>query len=84
MFDPENEVARLRAEFEECKAQIWADPHMPLEEKGPQVEALWREFDRQRKEVRSAYQGEVAEQEHPSLGRSRAAFFPRRKKPQWK
>jgi hypothetical protein len=83
-FDPERGVAQLKAEFEEGKAQIWADPDMPLEDKGPAVEELWRDFDRQRKELRDAFPEEADVQGHPSSQRSRAAFFPRRRKPQWK
>jgi hypothetical protein len=83
-FNPDKDVERLKAEFEEGKARIWADPEMPLADKGPAVEELWREFNRQREEIRSgASQGEaVGEETSPEP--SRAAFFPRRRRPQWK
>ena len=39
MFDLENEVAHLKAEFERAKAEIWADANIPVEEKTPEVVA---------------------------------------------
>jgi hypothetical protein len=84
MFSPESRIEHLKAEFEEGKAQIWADPDMPLHDKGPAIEELWRGFDRQRKELRDAFPEEADVQERPSPGPSRAPFFPRRRKPQWK
>jgi hypothetical protein len=83
MFDPESRIEHLKAEFEEGKARIWADPDMLLQDKGPAVEELWRDFDRQRKELRDASQ-EEATGEEPSPRPSRAAFLPRRRRPQWK
>jgi hypothetical protein len=84
-FDPEREVAQLKAAFEEDKAAIWADESMPLADKGPAVEQLWREFHAQRTEIRNAYQGEATEQEGlESPQGSRAPIFPRRKRPSWK
>jgi hypothetical protein len=84
-FNPDRDIERLTAEFQEGKAQIWADPDMPLQDKGPAVEQLWREFNRQRQEIRSsASQGEATGEEHPSPQRSRAPFLPRRRMPRWK
>jgi hypothetical protein len=84
MFDPEREVAQLKAEFEEGKAAIWADESMPLADKGPAVEQLWREFHSQRTEIRNAYQGEATGEEISSPQGSRALIFPRRRMPRWK
>jgi hypothetical protein len=85
MFNPEVGIRHLKAEFEQAKAEIWADANMPVEEKVPAVERTWREFDRQRRELRDASQVEALEQEeHPSPGRNLAAFLPRRKRPPWK
>jgi hypothetical protein len=83
-FNPESQVARLTSKFAQDKADIWADPDMPLEDKAPAIEELWREFNRQREEIRSsASQGEAVGEE-PSPEPSRAAFLPRRRRPQWK
>ncbi len=85
MFDPESGIVRLTHEFHEGKAQIWADPEIPLLEKNRHIDQLWREFDRQRAEIRSsAPQGETTGEEHPSPQRSRAPFLPRRRMPRWK
>jgi hypothetical protein len=87
-FDPEVEIERLKAEFQEGKARIWADENMPLEEKSPAIDRLWREFDRQRKELQSASQGppEATEQEegYASPKTNLTAFLPRRRIPRWK
>jgi hypothetical protein len=84
-FSTESKIERLTAEFAEGKAQIWAAADMPLQDKGPAVEQLWREFNRQRHEIRSsASQGEATGEEHQSPGRSRAPFLPRRRMPRWK
>jgi hypothetical protein len=84
MFSPESRIEHLKAEFEEGKAQIWADEGMPLADKGPAVEQLWRDFHAQRTEIRNAYQGEVTGEENASPQRSRAPIFPRRRLPLWK
>jgi hypothetical protein len=85
MFDPEREVAQLKAEFEEGKAAIWADESMPLADKGPAVEQLWRDIHARRTDIRNAYQGEATGQEGPESPQgSRALIFPRRRMPRWK
>jgi hypothetical protein len=83
-FSTESEIERLTAEFAEGKAQIWADANMPLAEKGPAIEQLWRDFNRQREELRSASQGEATGEEHPPPQMSRAPFLPRRRRRSWK
>jgi hypothetical protein len=84
MFNPEAEIVRLTDQFNEGKAQIWADPQIPLGEKNQHIEQLWREFNQQRAEIRNAYQGEATGEEYPSSQRSRAPFLPRRRRPSWK
>jgi hypothetical protein len=88
MFNPEAEIERLTAEFQEDKARIWADENMPLEEKSPAIDRLWRDFDRQRKELQSASQGplEATEQEegYASPKTNLTAFLPRCRIPPWK
>jgi len=83
-FNPENEVAHLTEKFAQDKAQIWADPDMPLADKGPAIEELWRDFNRQREALRSSASRGAAVGEKPSPEPSRAAFFRRRRRPQWK
>jgi hypothetical protein len=83
-FNPDRDIERLTAEFQEGKAQIWADPEMPLQDKGPAVEQLWREFNRQREELRSSASRGEATGEGPSSRPSRAPIFPRRRRPSWK
>jgi hypothetical protein len=84
-YNPESEIEHLRAEFEEGKAKIWADRTMPLEEKDPEIYRLWREFDRQRKELQSAAQGGATGEEGSAFPRSpRRPFLPRRRLPSWK
>jgi hypothetical protein len=80
-YNPESEIEHLRAEFEEGKAKIWADQTMPLEEKDPEIYRLWREFDKQRKDLQSAAQGEATGEEAAS---PRRPFLPRRRRPSWK
>jgi hypothetical protein len=73
-YNPESELEHLRAQFEEGKAKIWADETIPLEEKDPEIYRLWREFDRQRKELRAA-EGQAS---------SKRMVLPRRRRPHWK
>jgi hypothetical protein len=81
-YRPEAEIERLTAEFHESKQRIWEDDSLRLEEKGPAVEALWREFDRERKVLRSAAQEEATAQEgHAS---SKRMILPCRRLPLWK
>jgi hypothetical protein len=85
VFDPEVEVAHLKAQFDEAKAEVWADERLPLQDKGPAIEELWQDFNRRREEIRSsAYQGEAPGEESPSSGRKYAPFLPRRRMPRWK
>jgi hypothetical protein len=87
MFNPEAEIERLKAEFQEGKARIWADENMPLEEKSPEIDRLWRAFDRQRKELQSASRGplDATEQRgYASPKTNLTAFLPRRRIPPWK
>jgi hypothetical protein len=73
-INPEEAIERLTAEFQEKnKARIWADEAIPLEEKDPEIYRLWREFDRQRKELRAA-EGQA----------SKRMVLPRRRRPHWK
>jgi hypothetical protein len=82
MFKPERTIGRLKAEFEEAKARIWQDATMPLEEKGPAVERAWREFDRERRELRNAAQVEEATENEAAS--PRRMMLPRRRRRQWK
>jgi hypothetical protein len=88
MFSPESEIVRPKDQFNEDKAQIWADGTIPLGEKNQHIEQLWREFNQQRQELRSTSQGSLegspTGEEYPSPQRSRAPFLPRRRRPSWK
>jgi hypothetical protein len=55
---------------------------MPLEEKDPEIYRLWREFDRQRKELQSAAQGGATGEEGSAS--PRRPFLPRHRLPSWK
>jgi hypothetical protein len=81
-YNPESELEHLRAEFEEGKANIWADRTMPLEEKDPEIYRLWREFDRERKALRSAAQEEATAQE--GYASPKRSFLPRPRRRYWK
>jgi hypothetical protein len=81
-INPEEAIERLTAEFQENKARIWADEAIPLEEKDPEIYRLWREFDRQRKELQSAAQGGATGEEGSAS--PRRPFLPRRRRPSWK
>jgi hypothetical protein len=80
-YNPESEIEQLRAEFEEGKAKIWADETIPLEEKDPEIYRLWREFDRQRKELQSPSRDEPKGDEYPS---SKRMILPRPRRRYWK
>jgi hypothetical protein len=81
-INPEEAIERLTAEFQEKKARIWADEAIPLEEKDPEIYRLWREFDRQRKELQSAAQGGATGEEGSAS--PRRPFLPRHRLPSWK
>jgi hypothetical protein len=81
-INPEEAIERLTAEFQENKARIWADEAIPLEEKDPEIYRLWREFDRQRKELQSAAQGGATGEEGSAS--PRRPFLPRHRLPSWK
>jgi len=81
-INPEEAIERLTAEFQENKARIWAAETIPLEEKDPEIYRLWREFDRQRKELQSAAQGGATGEEGSAF--PRRPFLPRRRLPSWK
>ena len=75
------QLETLRQEFEANRAKIWQDPSIPFERKGPAVERLWAEFDRQRTELREA----MAQGEAPAGTSRRPAFFAgKRRRPLWK
>jgi hypothetical protein len=80
-INPEQAIERLTAEFQENKAKIWADETIPLEEKDPEIYRLWREFDRQRKELQSAAGGGATGEKHAS---PRRPFLPRSRRRLWK
>ena len=82
-INPEEAIERLTAEFQENKARIWADEAIPLEEKDPEIYRLWREFDRQRKELQSASRDEPTGNAYSSSSPKRT-FLPRRRRPLWK
>jgi hypothetical protein len=79
--NPEAEIEHLRAEFEEGKAKIWANETIPLEEKDPEIYRLWREFDKQRKELQSALPREATAEEQP---RQHRPLIPRSRRRYWK
>ena len=81
-YTPEDEIERLTAEFHESKQRIWEDDSLRLEEKGPAVEALWREFDRERKALRSVAQEEATVQE--GYASPKRSFLPRPRRRYWK
>jgi hypothetical protein len=82
-YTPEDEIARLTAEFHESKQRIWEDDSLRLEEKGPAIDQLWKAFDEQRKALRSA-----APEEEEATGQEaaspRRSFLPRRRRRLWK
>jgi hypothetical protein len=80
-INPEQAIERLTAEFQENKAKIWADETIPLEEKDPEIYRLWREFDKQRKELQSALPREATGEEAAS---PRRPFLPRSRRRLWK
>ncbi len=75
------QIETLKREFEDNRDRIWADPHIPPDQKQAEVDRLWRQFDAQRTELRQALnRGEV-----PAGTSSRPAFFAgKRRRPLWK
>jgi hypothetical protein len=82
------QIEALKCQFEEDRARVWADPRIPHGQKQAEVDRLWREFDRQRTELR-----EALAQGYVPAGTSRRPvspitgnpmIFPRKRRPYWK
>jgi hypothetical protein len=80
-YTPAEEIERLRAEFHENRARVWAEESIPWEKRNAEVERLWQDFDRQRRELQSAAQEETTGEEAASPRRS---FLPRPRRRYWK
>jgi len=80
-YNPAEQIERLRAEFHESRARVWEDESVPWEKRNAEVDRLWQDFDRQRRELQSAAQEEATGEEAAFPRRS---FLPRRSRPHWK
>jgi hypothetical protein len=80
-YTPAEEIERLRAEFHENRARVWADESVPWEKRNAEVDRLWQDFDRQRQELQSAAQEEATVDAAASPRRS---FLPRPRRRYWK
>jgi hypothetical protein len=80
-FEPGEEIERLRAEFHGSRARIWEDESVAWEKRNAEVDQLWQDFDRQRRELQRAAQEEATGKEAASPRRS---FLPRRRRRLWK
>jgi hypothetical protein len=80
-YTPAEEIERLRAEFHENRARVWADESVPWEKRNAEVDQLWQDFDRQRRELQSAAQEEATVDAAASPRRS---FLPRPRRRYWK
>lgn len=48
-------IEGLKREYEQNRDNVWADPNIPHEQKQPEVDRLWREFDQRRTAAREGY-----------------------------
>jgi hypothetical protein len=83
MMHPDSILRALEREFQENRARVWEDESIPLQEKQPEVDRLWREFDAQRTEIREGSYPAPREkplEDRPALG----SLIPRKRRPYWK
>ena len=74
----------LKREFEENRDKVWQDAGIPLEQKQPEVERLWREYDARRREVRDGPFGGEAGDGVPAGATGRPMMFLRKTRRPWK
>jgi len=87
-FTDEGYIEALRQEFRENSARVWEDESIPLGQKQPEVDRLWREFDSQRRALQEGYfqggPGGGTGEEPVSGITGLPVLFPRRRRRPWK
>ena len=74
----------LKREFKENRDKVRRDAGIPLEQKQPEVERLWREYDAWRREVRDGPFGGEAGDGALSGTTGRPVIFLRKRRRPWK